>query len=55
MQQAGVSYRPGQAFSASRLFPHALRVSFALYEVDALTEGVERLAKAITMYRAGQR
>jgi 2-aminoadipate transaminase len=51
-QQAGVSYRPGQAFSASRLFPHALRLSFALYEADELTQGVKRLARAVAMYRA---
>ena len=52
-QQVGVSYRPGQAFSASRLFPHALRLSFALYETDELTQGVKRLARALAMYRAG--
>jgi DNA-binding transcriptional MocR family regulator len=54
-QQMGVSYRPGQAFSASRLFPHALRLSFALYEADELMQGIERLANAMTRYRAGQR
>lgn len=51
-QQVGVAYRPGQAFSASRLFPHALRLSFALYEADELTQGVKRLAQAVAMYRA---
>jgi 2-aminoadipate transaminase len=50
--QAGVSYRPGQAFSAARTFPQALRVSFALYETDVLVQGVERLARALEMYHA---
>jgi len=50
--QAGVSYRPGQAFSAARLFPLALHLSFALYEVDELVQGAERLARALTLYRA---
>jgi 2-aminoadipate transaminase len=50
-RQAGVSYRPGQAFSASGLFPQALRISFALYEADELVQGVARLARALTTYR----
>ena len=49
--QMGVSYRPGQAFSATRVFPHALRLSFALYEVDALAQAAERLARALALYR----
>jgi DNA-binding transcriptional MocR family regulator len=53
-QQVGVSYRPGQAFSAARLFPQALRISFALYETDELVQGVERLAKALALYRDGR-
>jgi DNA-binding transcriptional MocR family regulator len=53
-QQAGVSYRPGQAFSATRAFPQALRMSFALYESDALVQGVERLARALEMYHGKQ-
>ena len=53
-QQAGVSYRPGPAFSATRLFPQALRVSFALYEANELVQGVERLAKAFALYRDGR-
>jgi DNA-binding transcriptional MocR family regulator len=52
--QAGVSYRPGQAFSAARTFPQALRVSFALYETDALVQGAARLARALEMYHARQ-
>jgi DNA-binding transcriptional MocR family regulator len=51
-QQTGVSYRPGQAFSAARAFPQALRISFALYETDALAQGIARLAKALEMYHA---
>jgi DNA-binding transcriptional MocR family regulator len=50
--QAGVSYRPGQVFSAARTFPQALRVSFALYETDALVQAVARLARALEMYHA---
>ena len=53
-QQAGVSYRPGQAFSAARAFPQALRISFALYDTNALVLGIERLAKALEMYHAGR-
>jgi DNA-binding transcriptional MocR family regulator len=53
-QQMGVSYRPGQAFSAVRAFPQALRISFALYETDALIQGIARLARALEMYHAGR-
>jgi 2-aminoadipate transaminase len=53
-QQAGVSYRPGQAFSAARAFPQALCLSFALYDSDALVQGVARLARALEMYHAGR-
>jgi 2-aminoadipate transaminase len=49
-QHMGVSYRPGQAFSAARAFPQALRVSFALYEADELAQGMARLAKALELY-----
>ena len=49
--QVGVSYRPGQAFSAARIFPNALRLSFALYEVDALVQAAERLTRALALYR----
>lgn len=49
--QAGVAYRPGQAFSATRAFPHAMRLSFALYEVDELVQGAERLGHALATYR----
>jgi 2-aminoadipate transaminase len=50
-RQVGVSYRPGQAFSAARIFPNALRLSFALYEIDALVQAAERLTRALTLYR----
>jgi 2-aminoadipate transaminase len=53
-QQMGVSYRPGQAFSAARAFPQALRISFALYETDTLVQGIARLARALEMYHAGR-
>lgn len=45
-QKAGVSYRPGAAFSASGAFGSSLRLSFALYEQDMLQEGAWRLAAA---------
>jgi 2-aminoadipate transaminase len=50
-QQCGVSYRPGQAFSPARAFPQALRLSFALYEADELTQGVVRLGTALECYQ----
>lgn len=46
-REAGVSYRPGTAFSASGAFTDALRVSISLYETDELAEGLRRLSKAI--------
>lgn len=45
-QEHGVSYRPGSAFSASGGFTNAIRLAFALYEPDTLTEGIRRLAQA---------
>ncbi len=46
-QKAGVSYRPGSGFSPSGGFRNALRVSFALYEIDELQEAVVRLAQVL--------
>ena len=46
-QSAGVSYRPGSAFSSVGLLPDALRISFSLYDVDELAEGVSRIAQSI--------
>ena len=46
-REAGVSYRPGTAFSASGGFTDALRVSISLYESDELAEGLRRLAAAM--------
>ena len=46
-REAGVSYRPGTAFSASGGFTNALRVSISLYETDQLAEGIRRLAAAV--------
>lgn len=43
-REAGVSYRPGTAFSASGAFTDALRISISLYETDELAEGIRRLA-----------
>jgi DNA-binding transcriptional MocR family regulator len=48
--QGGVSYRPGQAFSASRASPHTMRLSFALYEADELIQGAERLGRVLTRH-----
>ena len=50
-QEAGVSYLPGQLFSATRTIPNALRLSFALYDGDELAEGARRLAAALAVYR----
>lgn len=49
-QEAGVSYRPGTAFSAHGGFTDRLRLAFALYEADQLDEGVKRLATALEKY-----
>lgn len=46
-QSAGVSYRPGSAFSSVGSLPDALRISFSLYDVDELAEGLRRLCQAI--------
>ncbi len=46
-QKAGVSYRPGTAFSSSGLFRDSLRISFSLYDVDDLAEALSRLGQAI--------
>ena len=45
-QECGVNYRPGTAFSASGAFTNAIRLAFALYEPDDLTEGIRRIAAA---------
>ena len=47
-REAGVSYRPGTAFSSAGGFTDALRVSFSLYETDELAEGIRRLASVIS-------
>ena len=49
-QDAGVSYRPGTAFSAHGAFSDRLRLAFALYEADQLDEGISRLATALRGY-----
>lgn len=50
-RHAGLSYRPGPAFSATGAFTQALRLSFALYETESLEQGVERLATALALYK----
>ena len=49
-QAAGVSYRPGPAFSAAGGFRNALRIAISLYETDELIKGLRRLTAVI---RAG--
>lgn len=49
-REAGVSYLPGQRFSATRTIPNALRLSFALCESEDLVQGVQRLAVALDAY-----
>ncbi len=46
-QEAGVSYRPGTAFSSVGGFRDSLRVSFSLYEVGDLAEALSRLGQVI--------
>lgn len=46
-QKAGVSYRPGTAFSSGGLFRDSLRISFSLYDVGDLAEALTRLGRAI--------
>ena len=45
--KAGVSYRPGTAFSSIGGFRDSLRISFSLYDVDDLDEALYRLGRAI--------
>ena len=54
-EDAGVSYRPGPGFSPTGQFANALRISFALYEIDTLQQAVTRLAQALKQYHAQQR
>ena len=42
-ENAGVSYRPGNAFSESGKFSRQVRLAYTLFEVDELKEGVSRL------------
>ena len=46
-REAGVSYRPGTAFSSAGGFTDALRISFSLYETDELAEGIRRLSGVV--------
>ena len=46
-QKAGVSYRPGTAFSSAGMFPDCLRISFSLYDVGDLAEALSRLGHTI--------
>ena len=46
-QEAGVSYRPGTAFSSIGAFRDSLRISFSLYDVGDLAEALYRLGQAI--------
>ena len=46
-QEAGVSYRPGTAFSSIGAFRDSLRISFSLYDVGDLAEALSRLGQVI--------
>jgi len=46
-QAAGVSYRPGPAFSAAGGFRNALRIAISLYETGDLIEALRRLTAVI--------
>ena len=42
-ERAGVSYRPGNAFSESGKFSRQIRLAYTLFEVEELREGIFRL------------
>ncbi len=46
-RKAGVSFRPGTAFSSVGMFRDSLRISFSLYDVGDLAEALSRLGQAI--------
>ena len=48
---AGVSYRPGNAFSESGKFSRQMRLAYTLFEVEDLKEGISRLYEAYRSYR----
>ena len=45
-EKAGVSYRPGNAFSESGKFSRQIRLAYTLFEVEELKEGISRLYEA---------
>ncbi len=51
--EAGVTMRPGPAFSGQGLFENCLRVCFALSEPDEIEEGLRRLGTAYAVIREG--
>ena len=52
-EEAGVWYRPGNAFSESGRFASYLRLTYTFYEKERLVEGVRRLADAFASERIG--
>ena len=50
-EEAGVSYRPGNAFSESGKFSRQMRLAYTLFEVEDLKEGISRLYEAYRSYR----
>ncbi len=46
-EEEKVSYRPGVRFSSERGLRDFVRLCFAFYEADALTEGIRRLKRAL--------
>ncbi len=49
-EKAGVSYRPGNAFSESGKFSRQIRLAYTLFEVEELKEGISRLHEAYSEY-----
>ena len=45
-EEAGVSYRPGNAFSESGRFSRQIRLAYTLFEVEELKDGISRLHEA---------
>ena len=49
-EKAGVSYRPGNAFSESGLFSKQIRLAYTLFEVEELKEGISRLYESFRKF-----
>ena len=49
-ESAGVSYRPGNAFSESGRFSRQIRLAYTLFEVEDLDEGISRLYESLRKF-----